>query len=197
MSEDKKMDAAKTALARKRGLRQTELASQDGASQDTGAEATPGGAGGSGQGAAGAEARHSNGPGAAFVRAQSEFEAITFDKQNPHYRSKYASLTAVLKATLPALNRNGIALTSQTAVDGENIVVRTCLVYGGAVFAEAVWPVGRVGTPPQQLGSALTYARRYSIQSILGVAAEDDDDGNAAQGSAGAEALHPAEADPF
>lgn len=120
---------------------------------------------------------------AAFVRAQSEFEPVTFDRENPHYKSRYASLTAILRATLPALNRNKIALTSRTRVVGEWIFVRTCLVYDGVPFVTSAWPVGKLSTPPQQLGSALTYARRYSIQSILGVAAEEDDDGNAAQGA--------------
>lgn len=131
---------------------------------------------------------------AAFVEAQSEFEPIPFDKENPHFKAKYASLSAVLKATLPALNRHGIALTSRTKIEGERIVVKTCLVFRGLPFVCATWPVGAVGTPPQQLGSALTYARRYSIQSVLGVAAEDDDDGNAASASKGAAV---GAADPF
>lgn len=185
MSEKDKMDAAKTALARKReearlakkidedrrdvppGIevteaRQAELASQDAASQNKEANA-------------------------AFVKAQSEFEAIAFDKQNPHFKNKYASLGAVLKATLPALNRNGIALVAQTEVSEGEIWLATRLVYGGLAFARSEWPIGKVGTPPQQLGSALTYARRYTLQSILGVVAEEDDDGNAAAPAAKAE----------
>ena len=120
---------------------------------------------------------------AAFVQAQAEFGPIAFDKTNPHFRSKYASLAAVQKATLPALNRHGIALTSRTVIDGENIVVKTYLIHGGVAFVKASWPVGKTSASPQQLGSALTYARRYARQSILGVAAEDDDDGNAATGA--------------
>lgn len=129
---------------------------------------------------------------AAFVKAQSEFKPITFDKENPHFKSKYASLSAILKATLPALNANGIAHTSRTVIDGENIIVKAYLIHGGIPFVRAEWPAGKISTPPQQLGSALTYARRYALQSVLGVAAEEDDDGNAAQGKA-----KPSEADPF
>lgn len=192
MSEEDKMEAAKAALARKRGLRgaeaasqdglrQAELASQDEASQD-GAEATPGGDGESGR--AKPPFYEAN---AAFVKAQSEFEPVAFDKENPHFKNKYASLGAVLKATLPALNRHGIALVAQTEVVGGEIIVATWLMYGGLVFARTEWPVGKQGTPPQQLGSALTYARRYTLQSLLGVAAEEDDDGNAATPAAKAE----------
>lgn len=119
---------------------------------------------------------------AAFVKAQAAFEPIVFDKENPHFHSKYASLTAILKATKPALNANGIGITSRTRIVGEIIVVETFLVHKGKKFVRAEWPVGKLHTLPQQLGSALTYARRYALQSILGVAADDDDDGNAANG---------------
>lgn len=117
---------------------------------------------------------------AAFVKAQAAFQPIAFDKENPHFRSKYASLTAILKATKPALNENGIGITSRTRIQGDLIVVETFLVHKGKKFVRAEWPVGKLTMLPQQLGSALTYARRYALQSILGVAADDDDDGNAA-----------------
>lgn len=129
----------------------------------------------------------------AFAMAQNEFGTITFDKENPHFKNKYASLSATLKATLPALNRHGIALMSCTAVEGDSIIVKTHLVYKGLFFASAEWGVGKLTTPPQQLGSALTYARRYTVQSILGVAGEEDDDGNLAQQAATAKP----ESDPF
>ena len=129
----------------------------------------------------------------AFAKAQSEFEALTFDSENPHFKNKYASLKATLKATLPALNKHGIALMTLTSLSGESIVAETVLVYKGLVFATAEWFIGKMTTPPQQLGSALTYARRYTTQGITGVAGEEDDDGNAAQGKKPAEA----EKDPF
>ena len=116
---------------------------------------------------------------AAFVKAQSAFDPFSFDKENPHYHSRYASLGTILKATVPALNKNGIAVTTRTRISSEQIVVETFLVHKGKAFVRAEWPAGKVNTPPQQLGSALTYARRYTLQSVLGVAAEDDDDGNA------------------
>lgn len=119
---------------------------------------------------------------AAFVKAQAAFEPVAFDKVNPHFRSKYASLSAILKATKAALNANGIGITARTRIHGDLIVVETFLVHKGKKFVRAEWPVGKLTMLPQQLGSALTYARRYALQSILGVAADDDDDGNSAQG---------------
>lgn len=129
----------------------------------------------------------------AFAEAQSEFDTLAFDSENPHFKNKYASLKATLKATLPALNKHGIALMTRTRLSGESIVAETVLVYKGLVFATAEWFIGKMTTPPQQLGSSLTYARRYTTQSITGVAGEEDDDGNAAQGKKPAEA----EKDPF
>lgn len=117
---------------------------------------------------------------AAFLKAQAEFQPIQFDKENPHFHSKYASLQAILAATRPVLNKNGIALTTRTRVQGETIVVETYLIHDGVAFVRAAWPAGKTTTPPQQLGSALTYARRYTLQSVLGVAADEDDDANAA-----------------
>lgn len=116
-----------------------------------------------------------------FLKAQLEFEPIVFDKVNPHFGSKYTSLASLIKATKPALNKYGITLTSRTRIAGEIIIVETFLVYKGRPFVRSEWPVGKVTDMPQKLGSALTYARRYTLQSVLGIAAEEDDDGNGAQ----------------
>lgn len=117
----------------------------------------------------------------AFARAQSKFNKIAFDKTNPHFGSKYASLKATLAATTPALLAENIMLLTLPAVSGENMVLEARLVYKGLCFARGEWAVGKVGTQPQAMGSSNTYARRYLIQDILGVVAEEDDDGNAAQ----------------
>lgn len=117
---------------------------------------------------------------AAFTRAQAKFETIVFDKENPHFHSKYASLASIYKATRKALTDEGIALMSRTIVRGESIYVETFLAHKGVVFIRSEWIAGKTSQPPQALGSALTYARRYTTTAILGVAADDDDDGNAA-----------------
>lgn len=118
---------------------------------------------------------------AAFIKAQGEFEPLVFDKKNPHFNSAYASLQAVLKAVTPALLRNGIAMFSRPVVRGDLVVVETYLVHDGLVFMRSEWPAGKVTATPQSQGSALTYARRYSVQSVLNIAADEDDDGNTAQ----------------
>lgn len=125
---------------------------------------------------------------AKFAQAQAEFSAIKMDKENPHFHSRYASIKATLAATRPALNKYGLVITTRPDIDGEDIIAITEVVYKGRVLTSGRWPVAKRTMPPQPQGSANTYARRYLIQDLLGVAAEEDDDGNAAQNFTGKKA---------
>lgn len=111
---------------------------------------------------------------AALVNAQKEFQPITKGHTNPHYNSRYADLSDVLKAVLPALQANGILLTQP--IENGDLVTR--LILGGESLESRV-PLN-LDRKPQEIGSELTYMRRYSLAALLGVASEDDDDGNAA-----------------
>jgi hypothetical protein len=111
---------------------------------------------------------------AALVEAQKAFPAIKKSKENKHFGSKYADLSDVLAAVVPALNAQGILLT-QPVEDGV-LVTRLTL---GAETMETRLPLN-LDVKPQELGSQLSYLRRYSISALLAVASEDDDDGNAA-----------------
>ena len=121
----------------------------------------------------------------AFVAAQQEFRAIVKDAQGQ--RSKYAPLDTVLEMVRPILNAHGLALTQPTFVAGETLFVRTVLVcMSTGETHESCYPAGALTLQHQQLGASVTYARRYSLLSILGVfPAEEDDDGERA-GAAGA-----------
>ena len=121
---------------------------------------------------------------AALARARTNFKSIVMDKVNPHFRNKYASLSAVLAATLPALAAEGLALSTRTFVRDGLVIAETQVVYRGMSVVEAAWPVGKADMGQQALGSALTYARRYTISAVLCVCADEDDDGEAAQGAA-------------
>lgn len=117
---------------------------------------------------------------AAIVKAQSEMGAATKDSKNPHFRSTYASLPAVLDAITPVLNRNGLAMMQLPTFDGDAIVQVTTVV----IHTSGQMISSTVGTPiakrdPQGVGSAITYLRRYAAQSIFALPVEDDD-GNAA-----------------
>jgi hypothetical protein len=122
----------------------------------------------------------------ALAKAQAAFPAIARDKEvtvssertGKSYKFKYAPLDSILNAVRAPLSSNGLALV-QLLDDGD--LVTMLMHESGARLA------GRVTLPTvegvQALGSAITYLRRYSIQAILGIAAEEDDDGNHASGN--------------
>lgn len=123
---------------------------------------------------------------AALAKAQGAFPAISRDKEvtvqtktGGSYKFKYAPLDSILNAVRKPLADNGLAVV-QLLDDGD--LVTMLMHESGARLA------GRVSIPAvegnvQAFGSAITYLRRYSIQAILGIAAEEDDDGNQADGN--------------
>lgn len=119
---------------------------------------------------------------AAFVKAKKSFGPALKDKNNPAFRSKYADLGACIDAVEDALLANGIALIQETFEDATGVTVETVLLHESGEERRC----GRLHVPaskqdPQGYGSALTYARRYSLMAACGIAPEDDD-GNAASG---------------
>lgn len=117
---------------------------------------------------------------AAFVKAKRSFGPALKDKNNPHFKSKYADLGACLEAVEGALLDNGIALLQETFEDSTGVTVETVLLHESGEERRC----GKLHVPaskqdPQGYGSALTYARRYSLMTACGIAPEDDD-GNAA-----------------
>jgi hypothetical protein len=117
---------------------------------------------------------------AALVKAQRAFGPALKDKNNPHFKSKYADLGACIDAVIDALNANGIALLQQTREDATGVTVETVLLHeSGESWASGPLHVPAAKQDPQGYGSALTYARRYSLMAACGIAPEDDD-GNAA-----------------
>ncbi|MFM2052586.1 MAG: hypothetical protein RL456_623 [Pseudomonadota bacterium] len=126
------------------------------------------------------------GAAAALVRAQREFGAALKTSANPAFKSRYADLAACLEAVAPALHRHGLALLQRTHPDAEGVAVETLLIHEtGDTISGGVLRVPAAKRDPQGFGSALTYARRYSLMSTCGIAAEDDD------GNAAAQAMQP------
>ncbi len=97
------------------------------------------------------------------------------------YTYDYADLATVLAAVRRALNENDIAILQPPCVGQRSVTVTTLLAHGSGEWIRNDLTVGIDGTDPQAIGSAITYARRYGLMSLLGVAPEDDDDGAAAQ----------------
>lgn len=118
----------------------------------------------------------------ALAAAQMEMGKALKSADNPHFRSKYADLASVMDACLPALNKHGIAVI-QPLVEtelGRSVVTR--FIHSGGEVLECPVPLIFGKQDMQGLGSAITYARRYGLMSLAGIAPEDDD-GNAAAAS--------------
>ena len=121
----------------------------------------------------------------ALAKAQGQMKAAIKDQSNPFYKSRYADLASVVEAIKAPLSENGLSYTQLTDVDEGGVYVETILLH-----SSGQWIMGRLKMPvakandPQSLGSAITYCRRYALQSLCGIPS-DDDDGNAATGKPG------------
>lgn len=124
----------------------------------------------------------------ALAKAQLDFPPIRFDSEaqlGGGRRYRYASIAAILDAVRPTLNRHGILLSQEPSQTDGVVSVTTKLMLGEQTISSTLSaPMSRGGF--HELGSAITYLRRYGLSSMLGVAAEEDEDGHAAQATAGA-----------
>lgn len=116
---------------------------------------------------------------AALSKAQAEMGKAIKTANNPHFRSKYADLGNVMDACLPALNQNGIAVVQPSGRDDLGDYVDTLFIHssGQSLTSRVYLVVDKQNM--QGVGSASTYARRYGLMGLAGIAPEDDD-GNAA-----------------
>ena len=116
----------------------------------------------------------------ALLKAQTQFGAIVKKSSNPAFKSRYANLEAVLEAITPALNSCGLFLTQETSRSENMIEVKTIVFNSvGEKFEGGTTCLAIVKNDAQGVGSAITYARRYSLKTFFALS-EDDDDGNAA-----------------
>jgi hypothetical protein len=119
----------------------------------------------------------------ALVKAQAEIKGALKDSTNPHFRSKYADLSSVVEAVKAPLLKQGIAFL-QGVHDAENgVAVETVLLHTSGEWISSTLRIPASKQDAQGYGSAITYGRRYGLQAMCGVPAEDDD-GNAATASA-------------
>jgi len=121
----------------------------------------------------------------ALAKAQGQVRAAVKGNINPHFKSKYADLGAVFDACREALSKNGIAVSQVPSIGGETntgAVLVTILMHSSGEWLSGEYPLLPVKNDPQGFGSALTYARRYSLSSMVGIAADEDDDNAASAG---------------
>jgi hypothetical protein len=125
---------------------------------------------------------------AALVAAQKAFGPALKTSTNPHYKSKYCSLDACIEAVIDGLHANGIALIQRPQPCENGVTIETIFIHeSGESLSGGTLHVPAQKNDPQGYGSALTYARRYSLCAACGIAPEDDD-GNAASKPAKAKA---------
>jgi hypothetical protein len=118
----------------------------------------------------------------ALINAQKEMGNAKKDSNNPFFRSKYADLNAVREACMPALNNNGIVVLQPTIqVEGKNFVKTILLHESGESIESLTEILFTKQNDPQAQGSGITYARRYGLQSLICIGAEDDDGNKAAE----------------
>lgn len=118
-----------------------------------------------------------------LVKAQKEFGPALKSSTNPHFKSKYADLSACVEAVIDGLNNNGIMLMQTTHPCEDGVMVETLFIHeSGEQLSSGKLHVPASKHDAQGYGSALTYARRYSLMAACGIAPADDD-GNATSGN--------------
>lgn len=117
----------------------------------------------------------------AFIVGQKAMEAVKKAATNPAFKTKYADLSEVVEAVVPALNNAGVGVIQTPGYDGEWVSVATTMIHEGGSSVTSVLRLKPSKTDPQGIGSAITYGRRYSLLAMTGAAPEDDD-GNASSG---------------
>lgn len=120
----------------------------------------------------------------ALAKAQGDIAGASKDKTNPDFKSSYADLASVWDACRTPLSANGLAVLQPAVADGACVTVTTILAHSSGEFIEVDLTMTAGQNTPQGIGSCITYARRYALSSLVGIAPEDDD-GNAASQSNG------------
>jgi hypothetical protein len=117
----------------------------------------------------------------AFAKYQAEIQNPALTATNPHFKSKYCPLPDVIKTVRPILAKHGLSFHQDISSDGDHVVVITTLYHESGEFLESSplkIPAARGGKPAdaQGFGSAASYAKRYQLQAVCGIAAEEDSD---------------------
>lgn len=118
----------------------------------------------------------------ALAKAQGEITGAAKDKTNPHFKNAYADLASVWEACRAPLSKHGLSVLQPASADGAKVTVTTLLLHSSGEFVSSDLTMTAQQNTPQGIGSCITYARRYALASMVGIAPEDDD-GNAASAS--------------
>lgn len=119
---------------------------------------------------------------AALSIAQGAIKGAVKDSTNPHFQSQYADLASVWDAFRSTFAENGLAVVQLPSADGPRVTVTTILTHKSGEWIAGDLTLTAAQSTCQGAGSAITYARRYGLAAVAGVAPEDDDDGEGADG---------------
>ena len=113
----------------------------------------------------------------ALAKFQADTEAVKKGAVNPFFKSHYADFASIVEAIKKPLSDNGLSFSQFPTGHGG---LTTILMHSSGEWMEDTFVMEPVDAKPQSVGSAITYARRYALGAVLGLATEDDDDGNEA-----------------
>jgi len=117
----------------------------------------------------------------ALFAAKGEFPVLGKDGENPHFKSSYTTLKYVMTTIDPILREHGLFITqAPTHVDGQPALTTSLIHAETQQFLESTMLLMMAKSDPQAQGSGISYGKRYSYMSILGLVSDEDDDGNAA-----------------
>lgn len=119
----------------------------------------------------------------ALSAVQGALKPATKSAENPFFKSHYADLPACWESVRGPLAANNLAVVQTTEVTPAGAVVLvTTLTHTSGEWIKGSYPINPVKQDPQAIGSAVTYARRYALCAMIGIVADEDDDGNRASG---------------
>lgn len=119
----------------------------------------------------------------ALAKAQGKIRDAVKDQENPFFKSSYATLSSIWNAARGPLSENGLSVVQLTRIDGDDLFLDTLLLHASGEWIGSEYPLRPVKNDPQGIGSALTYARRYALSAMVGITADEDDDGNEGSGN--------------
>jgi len=120
---------------------------------------------------------------AEITNPQKNREVTVSTKTGGSYKFKYATLDGILDAVRPALTKNGLWFVQTLANGDGKYRLETTLMHESGEWVQSEQPLFVSDATNQAFGSALTYAKRYALTGMLGIAADEDDDGNGADGN--------------
>jgi hypothetical protein len=119
---------------------------------------------------------------AALAKAQGAMTAAKMDATNPFLKNKYADLGSVIQAAKGPLAANGLSYTQHPSLDAGAVTVTTILMHASGQWIESAitlpFEKGNGISLAQSMGAVITYMRRYTLSGILGIYADEDNDGN-------------------